>query len=74
MWKTFLLGPGGRVARFFLVHDTKTGKKVTNGTQIVPNSHKISQMSVKYSKWPKNISTFSNFKALQNLPKLGFLV
>jgi hypothetical protein len=34
-----------RVARFFLVHDTKTGKNVTNG-------HKISPMTVKYSKWP----------------------
>jgi hypothetical protein len=33
-----------RVARFFLVHDTKTGKDV-------PNGHKISQMPRENSKW-----------------------
>jgi hypothetical protein len=32
----------GRVARFFLVHDTKTGKNV-------PNGHKIFQTAIKYS-------------------------
>jgi hypothetical protein len=30
-----------------LVRDTKTGKNV-------PNKHKMSQMVIKYSKWPKN--------------------
>jgi hypothetical protein len=30
--------------RFFLVHDTKTGKNV-------PNEHKMCQMFIKYSKW-----------------------
>jgi hypothetical protein len=40
-----------RVARFFLVHDTKTGKIVPNEQKIFI-VHKISQMSVKYSKWP----------------------
>jgi hypothetical protein len=62
-------------ARFFLVHDTKTGKYVpTKRTQNVPNGHKISQMSVKYSKWPYyvNINIFQS-KALQNLPKLVYL-
>jgi hypothetical protein len=34
-----------RVARFFLVHDTKTGKNV-------PNEHKMYQMVIKYPKWP----------------------
>jgi hypothetical protein len=33
-----------RVARFFLVQHTKTGKNV-------PNYHKIYQMSIKYTKW-----------------------
>jgi hypothetical protein len=40
-----------RVARFFLLHDTKTGEIYQMNTN-VPNGHKISQMSVKYSKWP----------------------
>jgi hypothetical protein len=33
-----------RVARFFLVHDTKTGKIFQMKTQNVPNGNKISQM------------------------------
>jgi hypothetical protein len=37
-----------RVARFFLVHDTKTGKNV-------PNEHKMYQMVIKYPKWLQNI-------------------
>jgi hypothetical protein len=40
--------------------DTKTGKNV-------PNEHKIFQMAIKY------INIFQS-KALENLPKLGFLV
>jgi hypothetical protein len=48
-----------------LVHDTKTGKmyqmnkkctkwtkNVQNEQKYVPNGHKISKMSEKYSKWP----------------------
>jgi hypothetical protein len=35
----------GRVARFFLVQNTKTGKNT-------PNYHKLYQMSVKYNKRP----------------------
>jgi hypothetical protein len=54
-----------RVARFFLGHDTKTGKNV-------PNGHKISQMSVKYSKWPLNISTFSNLRPSKIYPNWDF--
>jgi hypothetical protein len=34
-----------RVARFFLVHDTKTGKNV-------PNEYKMNQMVLKYPKSP----------------------
>jgi hypothetical protein len=41
-----------RVARFFLVHDTKTGKKSTKLAQNVPNGRKTTQMFVKYSKRP----------------------
>jgi hypothetical protein len=33
--------------------------------QNVPNGHKISQISIKYSKWPKNISTLANPKFTQ---------
>jgi hypothetical protein len=47
--------PTSRVARFFLVHDTKTGKKCTKRTQNVPNGHqnipnasKIFQMAMKH--------------------------
>jgi hypothetical protein len=35
--------PETRVARFFLVQDTKTGKNV-------PNEHKMLQMIIKYTK------------------------
>jgi hypothetical protein len=34
-----------RVARFFLEHDTKTGKNV-------PNEHKMYRMVIKYPKYP----------------------
>jgi hypothetical protein len=40
-----------RVARFFLVHDTKTGK-YTKLKHNVSNGHKIFQMSIKCPKWP----------------------
>jgi hypothetical protein len=39
----------GRVARFFLVQTYQNGKN--NGTQTIPNGHKVYQMAVKYSKW-----------------------
>jgi hypothetical protein len=48
LWRcTFLLTriPGNRVARFLLVHDTKTGKNV-------PNEYKMYQMVIKYPKCP----------------------
>jgi hypothetical protein len=34
-----------RVARFFLVQNTKTGKNI-------PNCHKMYQMAIKYFQWP----------------------
>jgi hypothetical protein len=40
-----LLIAQSRVARFFLVQNTKTGKNI-------PNFHKLYQMSIKYSKRP----------------------
>jgi hypothetical protein len=39
-----------RVARFFLVRDTKAGKMYQ--TQIVPNEHKLYQMVIKYPNRP----------------------
>jgi hypothetical protein len=48
-----------------LVNDTNTGK-------MVPNEHKMYPM-FKKSQMVKNINIFQ-YKALQNLPKLGFLV
>jgi hypothetical protein len=58
------------VARFFLV-------KYTKNVKILPNGLKIYRIAVKYSKWFKIIPTFSiicHSKALENIPKLGFLV
>jgi hypothetical protein len=60
-----------RVARFFSIHDTKTGKmyqmntKCTEWSLNISNLHKIFQMAIKY------INIFQS-KTLQNLPKLGF--
>jgi hypothetical protein len=42
---------GARAARFFMAHDTKTGK-IYKINKNVPNGHKIFQMSVKYSEYP----------------------
>jgi hypothetical protein len=52
---------GDRVARFFLVQDTKTGKtcqtiiKYTKLQQNIPNGNKIYQMATNYTKWQQNI-------------------
>jgi hypothetical protein len=46
-----------RVARIFLMHQTKTGKNIPNGL-------KIDQMTVKFT-------NIFHFKTLQNLPKFG---
>jgi hypothetical protein len=63
-----------RVARFFLVHDTKTGKytklcktQCFKWSQNIPNVHKMSQMAIKY------INIFLS-DTLKIFPKLGFLV
>jgi hypothetical protein len=61
--------------------------KYTQWPQNIPNYLKIYQMTLKYAKWPQNIPNdrkidpmalkYTNnfqYKTLQNLPKLGFLV
>jgi hypothetical protein len=65
---TFLIHVVSRVARFFLVHYTKTGKN-TEQTKNVPNGHKISKMSVKMT---INILTFSNLRPSKNYPNWDF--
>jgi hypothetical protein len=63
-----------RVAIFFLVQYTKTGKKYqitriyTKRPQNIPNGRKIDEMAIKYT------NIFFHCKSLQNLPKLIFLV
>jgi hypothetical protein len=44
------------------------------GSNLIPNDHKIFQMAIKYTKWPKNMPTPSIAETLQNFPKLGFWV
>jgi hypothetical protein len=59
-----------RVARFFLVHNTKTERNVPNEhkwSYNIPNVRKFLQMAVKY------FNIFQS-KALQNLPKFVSLV
>jgi hypothetical protein len=65
--------PPDRVARFFLVNDTKTGKLC------IPNEHKMYQivikypkLSVKYSKWPQTISTVSRLRPSKIFPNWDF--
>jgi hypothetical protein len=61
------------VARFFLGQNTKMGKIVPNDHKMttwpydIPNGRTIFQMAKKYN------NDFHS-KALQNIPKLGFLV
>jgi hypothetical protein len=61
-----------RVARFFLVQYSKTGKNI-------PNDHKINPKAIKYTKWLSNIPNGKKYtnifhsKALRNTPNLGFL-
>jgi hypothetical protein len=53
-------GPGRpRVARFFLVQQTKTGK-------YIPNDHKIYQRATKYTKFPQKRP--NDHKIYQHLP------
>jgi hypothetical protein len=58
-----------RVARFFLVQDTKTRKNIPNEHKIIKNP----KCSEKIPNGHKNINIFLS-KDLQNLPKLRFLV
>jgi hypothetical protein len=46
--------------------------KCTKWTQNVPNGHKISQTSLKYSKWPYNILAFSNLRVSKIYPNWDF--
>jgi hypothetical protein len=55
-----------KVARFFLMQHTKTGKRYQMVIK-VPNGRKIDQKGIKYT-------IIFHFKTLQNIPKLGFLV
>jgi hypothetical protein len=47
-------------------------EKCTKCIQNVPNGHKISQISIKYSKWPQNIYTFSNLRLSKIYPNWDF--
>jgi hypothetical protein len=47
-WKRYFLS---KVARFFLVQTYQNGKKYNKWPQTIPNSHKLYQMAIKYSKW-----------------------
>jgi hypothetical protein len=64
-----------RVARFFSVQNTKTGKihiptdqKYTKWPYYIPNGHIIYQMALKYTKSPLYTMAF-HCKTLRNLPK-----
>jgi hypothetical protein len=51
-----------RVARFFLVQNTKTGKNI-------PNDHKIYHMDITYLQWPQNRP--NGHKIYQDFPLQG---
>jgi hypothetical protein len=70
----FLLMIVLRVARFFLAQCTKIGENIPNRTKLsngpntdLPNDSSIFQMATDYI-------NLLHSKAVQNLPKLGFLV
>jgi hypothetical protein len=46
-------------------------EKITKLTQNSPNCHKISHMSVKYSKWPYNVSIFSHLRPSKIFTQIG---
>jgi hypothetical protein len=48
-------------------------EKFTKRTGNEPNGHWIFQMSLKYYRWPKNISTFSNIRHSKIYPNWYFL-
>jgi hypothetical protein len=47
-------------------------EKYTKWTQPIPNSHKLYQMTEKYSKWAYNITTFSIRMASKFYPNWDF--
>jgi hypothetical protein len=48
-----------RVARFFLVQQTKTGKNVPNDQKIHQIAIRFTKMAAKFSKWLLTVPTFS---------------
>jgi hypothetical protein len=62
-----------RVARFFLLQHTKTGKNRQN-------NQKMCQMTIKYTKWLQNkphghkLYNIFHCRTLHNFPEFGFLV
>jgi hypothetical protein len=56
-----------RVARFFLVQTYQNGKNIPNDHKLYQNVHKIYQIVLKHT------NVFHS-KALQNIPKFGYLV
>jgi hypothetical protein len=63
-----------RVARFFLVQNTKTGK-IYQLPQNIPNGHKKFPMAIKYvDQMVIKYTKIFHSKTFQNLHKLGFLV
>jgi hypothetical protein len=57
-----------------LVQTYQKREKYTKWTQTLQNSNTLYQTIRKYTKLPQNTPTFFHSKALQNRPKLGFLV
>jgi hypothetical protein len=60
-----------RVARFFLLQQTKIRKNVPNDHKMYQIGCEICRIAGKLTEWPQNIF---HCKTLQNRPKLGFLV
>jgi hypothetical protein len=59
-----------RVARFFLVQNTKMGN--TKLLQNIPNVHKIYQKTVKWTKYPQNMPSSSIARPSKNcFPSIG---
>jgi hypothetical protein len=50
----------------------KVGKYMYQFDTKLPNSHKMYQMAVKYSKWPKHLPTFSFPRPFKIYPKKDF--
>jgi hypothetical protein len=60
-----------KVARFFSTQYTKMGAYIPKCLKL-PKGHKMYQMAVIYSKWPKNIPIFSISRPSQIYPNWDF--